>query len=587
MIHFAQIEYLYLLLLIPLFFIGYAIIRRGRKNRVAKYGEADLVEKLTPASSKRKGWVKLVFFSLGFFFFIVGLSRPQLGATLKEQEVKGVEIMLALDVSNSMLAEDYSPNRLERAKLAISKLVDRLQGDRIGLVVFAGQSFVQLPITTDYVSAKIFLNTINNESVPVQGTAMGDAITTCIKSFTSQADNSKAIVLITDGENHEDDPAQAAKSAAEMGIRVFCVGVGSAEGKPIPMNGELLKDKEGNIVVTRLDEATLRDVASAGNGVYVRAGNSEFGLNPIIDNIKDMDAQKFQNVVFEDFDEQYMYFFGIALLFFILDFLIGSKRNMKNLFDGRKATAVVMFLLISSLASFAQTDRREVRSGNRSFKKNDFQKSEIEYKRALLKDSTSVAGRYNLANTLYKLENYPEASKYLSGMGDTVKADTPEKASQYFHNLGNVSLKEKKYQEAVDAFKESLRKNPSDLETKSNLAYAQKLLENQQQQQQQQQQNQDQNKDQNQDQQQNQDQNKDQNQDKQDQNQDQNKDQNQDQNKDQNQNQDQQPQTPPKITPQAAQQMLQAIEDKEKETQDKVKKEKAALLKSKQKEKNW
>jgi tetratricopeptide (TPR) repeat protein len=601
MIHFAQPLFLYLLILIPLFFIVFGVIRSGNKRRVSRFGDPVLFEKLTPLVSKRKGWVKLTFFSLGLFFLIIGLARPQIGATLKEQEVKGVEIMIALDVSNSMLAEDYSPNRLERAKLAISKIVDKLQSDRIGLVVFAGQSFVQLPITTDYVSAKIFLNTINTESVPVQGTAMGDAIVTCIKSFSSQAENSKAIVIITDGENHEDDPVQAAKDAVEMGIRVFCVGVGSSEGKPIPFKGELLKDKEGNIVVTRLDETILREVASAGNGVYVRAGNSEFGLNPIIDDIKNMDAQKFQSVVFEDFDEQYMYFFAVALFFFLIDFLISSKRNRRKLFKGSRPAAIVTLFLISSLSMFAQVDRSQVRAGNRAFKKGNFQKSEVDYKRALIDDSTSVTAHYNLGNTLYKMENFPEAAKSYQGLADTLKKGDPLKASQYFHNLGNVSLKEKKYQEAVDAFKESLRKNPSDIQTKSNLAYAQKLLKNQQQQQQQ---NQDQNKDQNQDQNQdqnkdqNQDQNKDQNQDQnKDQNQDQNKDQNQDQNKDQNkdQNQDQnkdqnqgnQQQTPPKISPQAAQQMLQAIEDKEKETQDKVKKEKAAVLKSKQKEKNW
>jgi Ca-activated chloride channel family protein len=243
--------------------------------------------------------------------------------------------MIALDVSNSMLAEDYTPNRLERAKLAISCIVDKLQGDRIGLIVFAGQSFVQLPITTDYVSAKIFLNTINNESVPVQGTALGDAINTAIKSFSAEAsmqENNKAIILITDGENHEDDPVEAAKVAAELGIRVFCIGVGSPDGKPIPMgeNGDLLKDKDGNIVVTKLDEKVLESVAVAGNGAYIRASNSEFGLNPIISELKDLEAKRYESVVFEDFDEQYMYFFGIALFFLLLEFLVGSRRVSKR-----------------------------------------------------------------------------------------------------------------------------------------------------------------------------------------------------------------------------------------------------------------
>jgi Ca-activated chloride channel family protein len=244
-----------------------------------------------PSYSKAKVWVRLTMFALGFFFFVIGLSRPQIGAKLKEHETKGAEIMIALDVSNSMLAEDYSPNRLERAKLAISRLVDKLREDRIGLIVFAGNSFVQLPITTDYVSAKMFLNSISTESVPVQGTAIGDAINTAIRSFSAQSEKSRAVIVITDGENHEDDPVAAAKQAAELGVRIFTIGVGSPEGKPIPMDGELLKDKEGNIVVTRLDEKVLQEIAAAADGVYVRAGNSEFGLNPIIDDIRKMEDE--------------------------------------------------------------------------------------------------------------------------------------------------------------------------------------------------------------------------------------------------------------------------------------------------------
>ena len=211
--------------------------------------------------------------------------------------------------------------------------MDRLRDDRIGLIVFAGSSFVQLPITTDYVSAKMFLNSISTESVPVQGTAIGDAINTAIRSFSVQSEKSRAIIVITDGENHEDDPVAAARQAAEMGIRVFTVGVGSAEGEPIPMNGELLKDKNGEIVVTRLDEEMLRKIADAGGGLYVRAENSEFGLNPIIDNIKKMDEEAFSSVVFEEFDEQYMYFFAIALVFFVIEMLIGERRAKRRLFN--------------------------------------------------------------------------------------------------------------------------------------------------------------------------------------------------------------------------------------------------------------
>ena len=333
MIHFAQAQYLLLIFLIPVFFVIQALLLRRRRKQIRKFGDEKLVNQMMPSYSKSKVWVRLTLFSIGFFFFIIGLARPQIGARLKEQEIKGAEIIIAIDVSNSMLAEDYSPNRLERAKLAVSRLVDKLRDDRIGLVIFAGTSFVQLPVTTDYVSAKMFLTSISTESVPVQGTAIGEAINTAMRSFSAQSEKSRAVIVITDGENHEDDPVAAAKQAADLGVRVFTIGVGSPEGKPIPMDGELLKDKDGNIVVTRLDESVLQDVARAGNGVYVRAGNSEFGLNPIIDDIKKMEDEKYSSIVFEEYDEQFMYFFAIALFFFVLEMLIGDRKSKRHLFN--------------------------------------------------------------------------------------------------------------------------------------------------------------------------------------------------------------------------------------------------------------
>jgi len=330
---FAQYKFLWLLLLIPVFLVGYGVARKFRTKRVATFGEARLVNELMPSYSGAKGWARMVLFSLAFFFFVIGLARPQTGAKLSDRETSGAEIMVALDVSNSMLAQDYSPSRLERAKLAISRIVDKLQEDRIGLVVFAGSSFVQLPITTDYVSAKMFLTSIDTGSVPVQGTAIGDAISTCIRSFSAQSDKSRAIIVITDGENHEDDAIAAARQAAEVGITVYTIGVGSAEGQPISINGELLKDNEGNIVVTKLDEKTLKDIARAGNGAYVHAGNEEFGLNPILDEIQKMEDEKFNSVVFEEYDEQFVGFFAIALALLVIEMLIGEKKSKRKLFE--------------------------------------------------------------------------------------------------------------------------------------------------------------------------------------------------------------------------------------------------------------
>ncbi|MBQ6045666.1 MAG: VWA domain-containing protein [Bacteroidales bacterium] len=332
MILFAQYRFLLLLLLVPVILIAHALKLRSRRKRVERFGDSALVEELMPSYSKAKGWLRTILYSLAFLFFVIGLARPQIGAKLSEREAKGAEIMICLDVSNSMLAEDYSPNRLERAKLAISRIVDRLQEDRIGLIVFAGSSFVQLPITTDYVSAKMFLNSIDTGSVPVQGTAIGDAVLTAARSFSAQSEKSRAIIVITDGENHEDDPVDAVRQVAGMGIKVYTIGVGSLQGQPIPKDGQLMKDRDGNIVVTRLDEGTLQQMAEAGNGAYVHAGNEEFGLNPIIDDIRRMEAEKFNSVVFEEYDEQYMYFFAVALALFVIEMLIGERRARRKLF---------------------------------------------------------------------------------------------------------------------------------------------------------------------------------------------------------------------------------------------------------------
>ena len=333
MIYLAQPAYLFLLLVIPLLFVGYGLWLSNRRKKIEKIGDPALVERLMPDASTGKGWLKITLLALAWLFFTIGLARPQTGARLKEHESKGAEVMIALDVSNSMLAEDYSPNRLERSKLAISRFVDRLTGDRIGLVVFAGQAFVQLPITTDYVSAKIFLNSTNTGSVPVQGTALADAISTCAMSFSTQSEKSRAIILITDGEDHEGDVLEVAKSVAETGIRIYCVGVGSPAGKPIPYEGGLMKDKDGNIVVSKLDEDILVQIAGIGNGKYVRAGNGEFGLNPIIEDIRSLEKEAFSSVVFEDFNEQYMYFFALALFFLLLEALVPQVKARRNIFS--------------------------------------------------------------------------------------------------------------------------------------------------------------------------------------------------------------------------------------------------------------
>ena len=302
----ASPQYLWLLLLIPLLPAAFALGRIVRTSRIRRLGDEALVKELMPSVSKSKDWARMVLFTIGFAAFVIGLCRPQIGAKLSEHKTRGAEV--------------------------ISRITDRLKEDRIGLIIFAGTSFVQLPITADYVSAKMFLSTISTGSVPVQGTAIGDAIQTAIRSFSLESEKSRAIIVISDGENHEDDAVAAAANAKESGISVYTIGVGSPEGQPIPMDGNLLKDKDGQIVVTKLNEDALRSIAEAGGGAYIRAGNDEFGLNPILDDIEAMEAEEFNSIVFEEYNEQFMYFFAIAFVLFAIDMLLGRRRARKKLF---------------------------------------------------------------------------------------------------------------------------------------------------------------------------------------------------------------------------------------------------------------
>ena len=330
---FANIEILYLLAVIPVFVLAFIAMTKRKRRQLEEFGDPELMEQLMPNASRQRPVLKFILVMVALCLLIFSAARPQFGQTERTEKRQGIEAIVALDISNSMLAEDVAPNRLERAKQMLSKLMDNMVNDKVGLVVFAGDAFIQLPITCDYVSAKMFLGSIDTGSVPVQGTAMGDAIFTAIKSFSAQSEKSRVIIVISDGENHEDDPVAAAKEAAENGIRVYTVGVGSAEGQPIPFEGSLMKDKDGEIVVTKLDEDMLRKVAKAGNGAYVHAGNDEFGLNPIIEDIRRMEDEEFGSLVFEEYDEQYMYFFAIALALLVVEMLIGERRPKKKWFD--------------------------------------------------------------------------------------------------------------------------------------------------------------------------------------------------------------------------------------------------------------
>jgi Ca-activated chloride channel family protein len=330
---FANPEYLYLLLMLPvliLFFI-YSEFRKGRTIR--KLGDETLVKRLLPDLSKYRPSVKFIIQLIAVSLVIIILARPQFGSKIEQIKRQGVEVIIALDVSNSMLAEDIQPSRLERAKQAISRLVETLENDKIGLIVFAGDAYTQIPETTDYISAKMFLSTISPDIVPEQGTAIGSAIELGIRSFSPGLGKSKAMIIISDGENHEDDPVAKAKEAAAAGIIIYTIGIGSTEGVPISVTidgkTDFLKDGNGNTVITKLDENTLKEIAIAANGKYVRANNSNIGLDQIFSDIRKLKKQEIEGKMYTEYNDQFQIFAGAVLLLLIADFLIMDRKNRR------------------------------------------------------------------------------------------------------------------------------------------------------------------------------------------------------------------------------------------------------------------
>ena len=330
MFKFQHTEFFYAFALLPLMALLVLMYLISRRKKLRKIGDEALVTSLVPYSSGRKRIVKVILFMLGFSSLILALCNLQTGSKLTEVKREGADIIVCLDVSNSMLAQDLTPNRLTRAKYALEKMIDLLEGDRLGLVIFAGEAYVQLPITTDYAAAKMFLSSIGPGMVPVQGTNLSAAIVKAAESFSNDEGKNRTIILITDGENHEAEAVTAAEDAAKKGIMINTIGIGSSNGVPIPLieNGVVKgyrKDKDGQTVVTRLNSTLLKTIAAKANGVYVQASQADLGLNAILDKVNELDKAQIESRMYTDYEDQFQWFLGLSLLFFFIEFLISER----------------------------------------------------------------------------------------------------------------------------------------------------------------------------------------------------------------------------------------------------------------------
>ncbi|MEI7500772.1 MAG: VWA domain-containing protein [Bacteroidota bacterium] len=331
MFRFAHIYYLYLLALIPVFAVLLVLFLIWKKKTLTKYGDWSVIRQLMPEYSAGKPILKFIIVIVAITSLIFALANPQTGSKLEKVKRKGIDLMICLDVSNSMMSQDIKPNRLERAKQSIVRLIDNLEGDRIGIIVFAGKAYTQLPITTDYAAAKMFIASINTNIVPTQGTAISEAIELAANSF-GESKHNKAIIVITDGEDHEGNVLEQADATVKKNITIYTIGMGLPEGAPIPVfAGDIQtgyrKDRDGQTIMSKLDETLLQRVASVGKGMYVRATTSETGLNKIFDDISKIQKSEIEETQFSDYEDRFQYFVALALLLLILDLFIFERKT--------------------------------------------------------------------------------------------------------------------------------------------------------------------------------------------------------------------------------------------------------------------
>jgi Ca-activated chloride channel family protein len=544
MLHFQNTEYFIALSAIPLMIFLYYQLIKWKKRTAKKIGDPALVGELTSQYSPSKFLARFVLFVAAFTlcaFGLAGLVTPDGSQKISR---KGTDIMVALDVSKSMLANDVQPTRLERARQVISKVIDNSPDDRIGLVIFAGRAYLQMPVTVDHEAAKMYLASASPDDVPTQGTVISDALRMCDAAFNPKDKTFKSILLISDGEDHDDDAISAAKDLAKQGIMVNTIGIGSVEGAPImdPSTGQYKKDENGQTVISKLNQKELSDIAKNGKGIYQLYSTTDAVAGKIRDQLANIGQETTtSDSSYASFKQYFQYFLAAAFVFLLIEFFLPEKKRLKM-----RAALTLLFLTGFHLSSFSQDVRKDLFNGNRAYKENNYNAAEDKYRDALKKSENNVTANYNLGNVLYKKDKTEDAVKAYDDAISHAEDNTVKQKAYY--NKGVAYQKAKKLPECITAYKNALILNPRDEDARQNLQRA--LKDQRQQQQQNPKQNKDQKKQQEQQQQKKQ---------------------------DNNQKKDKQPQPPPsKISKQDAEEKLKSLLQNEKELQDKLHKLKGA-----------
>lgn len=593
MLRFEDPIFLWLLWVLPALVLVRFIGWRRRHAKLKKFGDPELLKQLMPGISKYRPTVKFCLMLAALGLLIVMLARPQMGSKISHDKRQGIETIICLDISNSMMAEDVVPSRLEKSKMLIENLVDNFTNDKIGLVVFAGDAFVQLPITSDYVSAKMFLQNITPSLIQSQGTNIGEAIDLASKSFTQQSNVGRAIILITDGENHEPGAKEAAEAAKKKGINVFILGIGNSQGAPIPTgDGGYMKDNSGNTVMTALNENMCKELAQAGSGQYIHVDNTSDAEKMLNDDLTKLQKGDTSSVVYSEYDEQFQAVGILVILLLIIEICILDVknpllRNMKffgkslgprqGLGFGKKTAMLALLIVMSAVSAQAQNDRDFIRQGNKAYRVQKWAQAETQYRKAISKNGKNPQAVYNLGNAL--LMQQKDSMAMLQYQQAAQLETNKIRRAQSYHNMGVIMQNHREYAKAIECYKMALRCNSQDNATRYNLALCKKLLKNQPQQNNQNNKNNKNNKDKNNQNKNDKDKNKDQNKNDKDKN-------NQDKNKDKDKQNQQNKQNQDKMSKDNAEQLLNAAIQQEKATKQRMQK---AMSQPKRRsyEKNW
>jgi len=539
MLKWQHIEYLFGLAALPLLVLLFYTLISWKKKTKLRIGDPMLVGQLVKNFSPVRFGIKATLALLALAAVVMGAANFQRPGAMQNVKRQGVDVMLVLDVSKSMLAKDIKPSRLEKAKQLLIRLNDKLESDRIGLVLFAGRAYLQMPLTTDHGAARMYIQDASPDVVPTQGTVIGEALKMANTSFNSKERKYKAILLVSDGEDHDPEAMTVAKTLAANGVMINAVGIGSPEGSPIvdPTTGELKKDEQGNTVISKLNEPELQQLADATHGHYIRLDNVDDALITESQQLEGVEKKALSDSEFIDYRSYFQWFLGIALVLLLVEYFLSERRRQL-----RVAAIIGVLLMGASLTSSAQTQNgdAQVRSGNRYYKKKQLDQSQQQYEEAVRKAPENPTANYNLGNAQFRKNNYADAA---NSYNNSVEHSGDDKAMQEkgLYNKGVALIKQQKLQESIEAWKKALRLNVNDEDARENLQKALMQLKQQQQQQQQE---------------------KKKEQDKKDK---------KEEKKDQQQDQPQQPKPQPsRLNKQQVEQYLKTLQQKEKEIQDKM-----------------